>query len=453
MTDVRFKPYPEYKDSGIEWLGEIPAHWEIQRLRHTATLNPSKREISSVPRDSEVAFLPMSKVSETGELTFDETKEIGEVFEGYTYFRDNDVLIAKITPCFENGKAAVANNLTGGCGFGSTEFHVLRPHKGKDSRFLYYVVFSDPFRRIGTARMTGAAGQQRVPEQFVLDWAQPFPDLAEQQAIADFLDRETAKIDALVEKKERLIELLKEKRTALISHAVTKGLDPNVPMKDSGIEWLGKIPPHWDILRLKHILESRKSALKTGPFGSQLQSSDMSGDAIKVYNQKNVIKGDIGDGDNYISMRKFEELKAFEVFENDLLVTTRGTIGHCMVVPPGAERGILHPCLMRIQSDKRRILNRYLEILIQDSGLVLNQLRFMSNATTIDVIYSQTLSEVWLAVPPIFEQQAIADFLDRETTKIGALIAKVEKAIELLKEYRTALISAAVTGKIDVRNE
>ncbi len=256
----------------------------------------------------------------------------------------------------------------------------------------------------------------------------------------------------LVEKKERLIELLKEKRTALISHAVTKGLDPNVPMKDSGIEWLGEIPAHWEAMRLKHTLLARKSALKTGPFGSQLQSSDMADTKIKVYNQRNVLDRDITSGENYISLTKFSELHAFEVFGNDLLVTTRGTIGRCMILPSEAEKGILHPCLMRIQCNELLIVTRYLEVLIQDSDQVLNQLRYMSNATTIDVIYSESLREVYLAIPPVREQRVIIGFLDRETAKIDALIEKIEKAIKLLKEYRTALISAAVTGKIYVRD-
>ncbi len=177
----------------------------------------------------------------------------------------------------------------------------------------------------------------------------------------------------------------------------------------------------------------------------------MADTAIKVYNQRNVLDRNISTGENYISSSKFDELRAFEVFDDDLLVTTRGTIGRCMIVPPGSEKGILHPCLMRIQCDQSAILNRYLELLIQDSNQVISELQFMSNATTIDVIYSDSLREVHLAIPPIAEQQAIIGFLDRETAKIDTLIAKVGEASGRLKEYRTALISAVVTGKIDVR--
>jgi type I restriction enzyme S subunit len=174
---------------------------------------------------------------------------------------------------------------------------------------------------------------------------------------------------------------------------------------------------------------------------------------IKVYNQRSVLARDFSGGDNYVSLEKFAELRAFESFPGDLLITTRGSIGRCAVLPENAERGILHPCLMRVQPDRRRILTRFLEIQIEEAAIVLDQLRFMSNATTIDVIYSESLREVWLTLPPLEEQAAVAAFLDVETARIDALVAKVREAIERLKELRTALISAAVTGKIDVREE
>jgi type I restriction enzyme S subunit len=151
-----------------------------------------------------------------------------------------------------------------------------------------------------------------------------------------------------------------------------------------------------------------------------------------------------------VSLEKFEELKPFEVFPGDLLVTTRGTIGRCMVVPRGAEKGILHPCHMRLQLNETHIADRYLELLIEESGFVLDQLKLMSNATTIEVIYSESLKEVWLAVPPLNEQIKIIEYFDEQTSRIDTLVDKVDTAVVLLTEYRHALITSAVTGKIDV---
>ena len=226
-------------------------------------------------------------------------------------------------------------------------------------------------------------------------------------------------------------------------------LKPYPAYKDSGVEWLGEIPAHWTLKRIKHLLVGRKGAIKTGPFGSQLHSSEMMDSEIKVFNQRTVIDRDIHGGLNYISMAKFNKLKAFEAFPGDLLVTTRGTIGRCIIIPSEAPRGILHPCLLRIQIDARLAYDHYIEFLIEESGLTLAQLLFMSNSTTIEVIYSDSLKETLLPLPPLSEQRAIAAFLDRETAKIDALVAKKERLIELLQEKRTALISHAVTKGLD----
>jgi type I restriction enzyme M protein len=240
---------------------------------------------------------------------------------------------------------------------------------------------------------------------------------------------------------------------ALITRAVTKGLRANVPMKDSGVAWLGEIPAHWAVKRLKFLLRPIKGAIKTGPFGSQLQSQEMLAGEIKVYNQRNVIDRDFRGGDNYISLEKFAELRAFETFPGDLLITTPGSIGRCAVLPPGAEQGILHPCLVRVQPNQAGVLTAFLEILVGECDIVLDQLRFMNNATTIDVIYSESLREVWLTIPPVQEQAEIVAYAAREARKTHTLVVKVHEAIDRLKELRTALISAAVTGKIDVRGE
>ncbi len=251
---MSFPRYPVYKDSGVEWLGAVPGHWEVVRLRFTAAINPSKTELATWNRETLVSFLPMDAVGDDGTLRLDTEKPLSDVENGYTYFRNGDVTFAKITPCYENGKGALMQGLCNGVGFGTTELTVVRPHDSRlDGRYLHFVFISNQFRRLGEAQMYGAGGQKRVPDSFVRDFRTAFPPLPEQQAIAAFLDRETARIDALVAEQERLIELLREKRQAVISHAVTKGLDPSVPMKDSGVEWLGAVPGHWNVLALKRV--------------------------------------------------------------------------------------------------------------------------------------------------------------------------------------------------------
>lgn len=212
-----------------------------KRLKHLCRLNPTKREVAHLPPNTEVSFLPMEKVSERGVLTLSETRSLTDVMNGFTYFRNGDVIVAKITPRFENGKGAECHSLANGIGFGSTEFHVLRPLPGVDSRFIFFLSCSQEFRHLGASLMYGAAGQQRVPEDFLANYEVLLPPLPEQRAIAAFLDRKTGRqIDTVVAKKQRLIDRLQEKRQALISHAVTKGLDPHAPMKDSGPPVVGR---------------------------------------------------------------------------------------------------------------------------------------------------------------------------------------------------------------------
>jgi len=213
------------KDSGIEWLGEIPEHWEIKRLRFVADVNPVKSEVSHLLPNTEVSFVPMEAVGEFGGLRLDYTRVIDDVYQGYTYFREGDVVIAKITPCFENGKGSIAEGLTNNVGFGTTELHVVRPGKTLDRRFFFFLSISAPFRQPGEAEMYGAGGQKRVPDSFVRNYRIPLPPLTEQQQIVKHLDAEWTRIDALSKQVRKSIDLLREYRTALISAAVTGKID------------------------------------------------------------------------------------------------------------------------------------------------------------------------------------------------------------------------------------
>ena len=218
--NVRLKP------SGVEWLGEVPAHWEMWRLKHAATLNPSRAESrSSLMPATAVTFLPMERVRSDGRIDPQEIIPASKVWKGFTYFRKNDVLVAKITPCFENGKGAHLHSLPTEVGFGSTEFHVLRAKSFVLPQFLYLLTKTSEFRRLGADAMTGAAGQQRVPSSFVANYPMSLPPLAEQTAIVEYLEKATTDIDSATHRARREIELLKEYRTRLTADVVTGKLD------------------------------------------------------------------------------------------------------------------------------------------------------------------------------------------------------------------------------------
>jgi type I restriction enzyme, S subunit len=212
------------KDSKVEWLGDIPAHWAPKRMRFCMKTNPSKGEIK-LNDDELVSFIPMEAVGEFGGLNLDAEKELGEISGGYTYFADDDVVVAKITPCFENGKGAIARGLKNGMAFGTTELHVMRSDDTLLPDYLFHLTMSHPFRCIGESEMYGAGGQKRVPETFLKDFRIGLPPVNEQQDIIDYINKVNQKLDLQMSKATDVIDRLTEYRSALITNAVTGKID------------------------------------------------------------------------------------------------------------------------------------------------------------------------------------------------------------------------------------
>lgn len=214
------EPNVPMKDSGVEWMGDIPEIWTIKRLRFCSKTNPAKPNFKG--KDEQlVSFIPMEAISEDGMINTEESRPVDEVLQGYTYFADGDVIIAKITPCFENGKGALARGLLNNIAFGTTELHVVRVKSLLISSFLFYISISYPFRKIGEANMYGAGGQKRISDDFIKDFVIPLPSLDEQKLICDFLAISIEKIEKTKCKVIEIINRLKEYRSALITNAVT----------------------------------------------------------------------------------------------------------------------------------------------------------------------------------------------------------------------------------------
>lgn len=438
--------YGEYKDSGLARLGHVPAHWRLKRLRFVAELNPSKSELAGIDRSTEVSFLPMEAIGDDGSISLGRTRPIAEVETGYTYFRDGDVALAKITPCFENGKGALMQGLEAGIGFGTTELIVARPKPSEVLGTLLNWIFRSPsFRAQGEASMYGAGGQKRVSDDFVRDFAWAFPPSDEQTAIAAFLDRETAKIDALIAEQEKLIALLAEKRQATISHAVTKGLNPNAPMKDSGVAWLGEVPAHWKVVRVKALSVFTTS----GPRG---WSERITGDGSLF-----IQSGDLNDALGL----DYETAKRVNVDDDAEAARTRLAEGDVVVCITGAKTGNVafcsslgetayvnqHLCLIRPNDG---VHGRFLALSLKS---IVGQTQFeVSQYGLKQGLSLENVRELWVALPSREEQAVIAAFLDAESNKIETLRSEAERAISLLKERRAALIAATVTGQVDVRN-
>jgi type I restriction enzyme S subunit len=418
---------------------KISERWQKVKLKHLVQMNPGKSEISYLSDDTLVSFIPMSDVKSTRHITTHEVKQISTVYSGYTYFRNGDLLIAKITPCFENGKGAVAKGLKNNIGFGTTEFHVVRPGKNLSVEFIDYLTCSYPFMTLGAAAMTGSAGQQRVPESFIGDYEFGLPPLETQRRIATYLDRKTQAIDALIAKKQRMIELLEEKRSALINHVVTKGLNPDVPMKDSGIPWIGEVPAHWNMVPSKWLFVNSKTKAKQGD--DQLSATQSYG----VIKQKDFERM---EGRRVVKIfQHLEQRKHVDV--DDFVISMRSFQG-------GLERAWVPGCIRSsyvVLKPKLFICTDYFSYLFKSESYIQ-----ALNSTSNYIRDGQDLNfknfaQIKLPSIPLEEQGNIASKLKPEIEKIDSLIVKLKEFDTKLSEYRQALITAAVTGKIDVGDD
>ena len=438
---MSYPAYDSYKDSGVEWLGDVPSGWEVKRLKFSINTNPSLSTFSINP-EKPVSFVPMDAVGENGGISLDEEKMPSEIGSGYTPFSNNDVVVAKITPCFENGKGAIAENLKNGLAFGTTELHVLRAQNSTNPQFLFYLTMSHTFRKLGEGSMYGAGGQKRVSDLFIKDFIIGLPTFDEQNAIVAFLDEKTATIDALIAKKETLLDLLAEKRTALITQAVTKGLDPTAPMKPSGIDWLGDVPEGWIVTPMRYVADpiigltySPDNIVEEGIGSLVLRASNIQDGKLDINGQKNI----------FVDAVVSDKLK---VKQGDILVCSRN----------GSRRLIGKNALITDPEDNwtfgafntvlRGEQNEFLYWVLNSSLFEFQSARFLTS--TINQLTTGTLKSIEVPVPPPGERNDIILYLKDEVSKMERLQNSVRDAILKLKEYRTALITNAVTGKIKV---
>ncbi|MXZ89874.1 MAG: restriction endonuclease subunit S [Chloroflexi bacterium] len=449
--NAKYQPYPAYKSSGIEWLGDIPAHWEVRRLKTLATVQLSNVDKKSEEGQAVVGLCNYVDVYYNERIRSDVDFMVATASEDQIRrfsLHKGDVLVTKDSESWTDiaVSAVVSENFPDVlCGYHLAH---IRPGGHCDGAFL-----SRAFSATGPGNQyeTAANGITRfgLTGDAIREGVFPVPPLKEQRAIADFLDRETARIDALVAKKERLIELLQEKRTALITRAVTRGLDPDVPMKDSGVEWLGEIPAHWEVKRLKHLVGKVGSG-KTPKGGAERYVDD----GVMLLRSQNVHFGGLRLTDvAYIDGDTDDEMAGSRVLEGDVLLNITGaSLGRsCVAKLSGKDANVnQHVCIIRPnqQQDEPKFLAYSIE-----SRPLQDQIFNNENGVSRDALNFEQIGDLVFARPSKNEQQAIAASLERETAKLDSLVAKIREAIERLRELRSALISAAVTGRIDVREE
>lgn len=435
----RYKPYPAYKDSGVELLGKIPVHWEVKRLKNLATLNPE-----ALPEDTdptfEMDYVDIGGVDSLGRITEREHLTFATApTRARRLVRDGDVIVSTVRT-YLRAIAPIRDPEPGLVV--STGFAVVRPEDRLSTAYAAYALRAPYFVERVVAHSKGVSFPA-INESEMATYELAKPLAPEQRAIAAFLDRETARIDALVAKKERLIELLQEKRTALITRAVTKGLDPNVPMKDSGIEWMGEIPAHWNVRKLKHVCERVFVGIaEAATFAyvndgvPMLRSTDVRGNRVRT------------DDIRRIDRRFAEHLLTKQLRTGDIVTVRTGNAGVSAVVPPEYNGGQCFTLVVSrpARGEDSRYLCYWLNAPVGQQQFAIEGMGTAQINISVPIVQN-----VIVGVPPSREQEQVAEFVEAELARCDALTTKVREAIERLKELRTALISAAVTGKIDVR--
>ena len=440
VVSDRFRAYPNYLDSGVEWLGKIPAHWAVKRLKHllAESLKYGANEPAEFVDRGLPRYIRITDIRDDGTLRDDSFRSLSEETAKPYLLADGDILFARSGATV--GKTFLYKSRWGRAAYAGYLIRA-RPDKCKiRADFVSYFTQSQTYNDWLLGNLIQATIQNVSAERYA-SLGIAVPSGGEQRIIARFLDRETAKIDALVAKKERLIELLQEKRSVLITRAVTKGLDPDVPMKETGVEWLGEIPAHWEVVALRRRWEIIDCKHVTVPFVDQ---------GIPLASVRETQSFELN-----LSNARHTTLEWYAMLVEGKRGPRRGDLVYCRNVSVGSatfvntdERFAMGQdvCTIRSAWENQRWLNYYL-----CSNTMSNQLATILVGSTFDRINVSEIRELLTPVPPRQQQDNITAFLDCESAKIDVLVTKVREAIDRLKELRTALISAAVTGKIDVR--
>ncbi|EJG1182133.1 restriction endonuclease subunit S [Vibrio parahaemolyticus] len=434
----RYKAYSEYKDSGIDWVGDVPSSWFVK-----PTFSVFDPQVTKNTEGQETKVLSLSYgniVERDVETNFG---LLPESFNTYQIVDDGD-LILRLTD-LQNDKKSLRVGMVKQRGIITSAYLKLRASNSIEPRFAYRLLHSYDTTKV----FYGMGGGLRQSMKFEDFRRLPIlvPSLDEQQKIANFLDHETAKIDTLITKQEKLIELLKEKRQAVISHAVTKGLNPDAPMKDSGVEWLGEVPEHWVVKRNKHLL----TFVTSGSRGWAEYYSDRGSLFFRIANlTRDTIEPKLSSI-QFVTPPQGAEGQRSKIKLNDLLISITADLGSVCVADNSIVGGFVSQHVSLCRPNSLVASARWLAYSVLSDASKAQLLGSGYGGTKIQLSL-EDIRELVIAFPPQSEQCDIANFIDGKLSQFGLLIEKAQNTISLMQERKTALISAAVTGKIDVRD-
>ena len=440
-----YAPYPTYRDSGIEWLGNIPDHWEVLAIKRFTMIKrgASPRPIDDTKYfddDGEYAWVRIADVTANNHYLMDTTQRLSELGKSYSVPLESGQIFLSIAgsvgkPMISKIKCCIHD--------GFVYFSSLE----QEPEFLYYIFESgQPFLGLGKLGTQLNLNTDTVGGVII-----GLPPISEQATIARFLDHKTQQIDQLIAKKQTLIDKLNEQRIALITHAVTKGLNPDVKMKDSGVEWLGEVPEHWEIFRLRFLVDQIEQG-----WSPQCFNYPADDDVWGVLKVGCVNGNQFNEIENKELPNDIEPRIEYEIRAGDILISranTKELLGSAALVSDSVRSHLLL-CdkLYRLISNKT-LINEFFILFLRSFATRPHYEKEATGASgSMQNIGQDTVKNLPLTVPPIAEQREIVAYLEEKTGRIDRMVALNQQAIDKLKEYRTALITAAVTGKMDVRH-
>ncbi|GAK60818.1 restriction endonuclease S subunit [Candidatus Vecturithrix granuli] len=437
------KAYSAYKASGLEWLGQIPTHWETTKLKWVVKekLQYGANEATELDDQTLPRYIRITDFGEDGKLKQDTFRSLPYDKAKEYLLNEGDILFARSGATV--GKTFQFKNYDGIACFAGYLIKAIPDEQQILSDFLYLFTKSNSYENWRNSIFIQATIQNIGADKYNL-LPIPLPSLLEQRAIAAYLDHKTRLIDTYIAKKQQQVERLQAYRAALINQAVTKGLNPDAPMKASGIEWLGDIPAHWEVKKLKH--------LGTIVLGKMLTPEDKGGYYKKLYlRAKNILWEKVDVSDVKEMWFSEQELKKYRLHLHDILISEGGEVGRT-----GIWRNEIEECYIQNSVHKVTINRGYNPFYFLYLFLVYGKVGHFDaivERVSIGHLTREKLTEVFCLVPPPSEQHSIVAYLDEQTAKIDTLAAATQRQLERLQAYRTALISDVVTGKLDVRGE
>ena len=427
------------KDSGIEWIGEIPEGWEITRLKYLADFEPTC-DTSYLTDESEITYTPMECVK-NGDFE-NRSALYGNLSHTLTPFQNGDIAMAKVTPCFENGNIAIMDNLFSGFGLGSSELFIFRP-KSISTRYLFYWLQNKAFVARACSTMTGTGGLKRISPSFIRNCPVHCPSMDEQTKISDYLDAKCSDINAMLFKTRASIEEYKKLKQAVITQAVTKGVRGEREMKDSGVAWIGEIPKEWGRTKIK-MTASFFNGDRTSRYP---QPSDFVDSGVAFLTSRNIDSDEVDLSETkYITEDKYKSLSGAKIQIDDIIFCLRGSVGKC-AINRTLSCGTVASSLATIRP--KDIYPEYLLYFLL-SNIASTQTTIFMNGTCAANLSAESVGNYYITLPISAEQKEIANYLDAKCAEIDRLIAKKEQLAKELESYKKSLIYEVVTGKREV---